>query len=417
MSPDFNRADHIDVRKKFYADIPSFWPDLHDTEYALYDIVCFSKDDISEIRLATNRIGHLFFKTAKLLRHSEDETLREIDIPEAAIPYIREISLPVETVIARVDLVQTSDGLKVLELNADTPTFEKEVFSVNQKVVQHFGLEDPNEGYEAQLGNAIDKAIIESHIRSNHTHDPYVVFTSHDDHPEDRLTTLYLMGLSSLPASYHPLHSLQIIQNEGLFDENGRRIDVLYRQTYPMEHLVEDVDSASNEKVGLQLLELVALKKLSIVNPISAFLLQSKAVQAVIWGMMELKHPYFTEQEREWIRTYFLPTYLESDPFIKQGKKYVKKPSFGREGDTVEIFNSVGQKIEEDSYKTYQSSLPVFQQYVDLPSHSIKTVEGLKEGKLLIGSFLVNGKASGIGVRAGNQITDNNAYFLPVGMK
>ncbi len=417
MSSDFNREEHIRARKEFYADITSFWPDLYDTEYALYDIVCFSKDDITNIRLATNRIGQLFFKTAKLLRGSDDDTLREIDIPEAAIPFIREISLPVETVISRVDLVKTNKGLKVLELNADTPTFEKEVFSVNRKVAKHFGLEDPNDGYEAQLGNAIDKAIIESHIRSNHTHDPYVVFTSHDDHPEDRLTTLYLMGLSRLPVSYQPLHSLQIVQHEGLFDESGRKIDVLYRQTYPMEHLVEDLEPVSNEKIGIQLLELVAEKKLSIVNPISAFLLQSKAVQAVIWGMMELEHPYFTEQEREWIRTYFLPTYLESDPFIKQGIQYVKKPSFGREGDTVEIFNSVGQKIEEDTYKTYQSSLPVFQQYVDLPSHSIKTVEGLKEGKLLIGSFLVNGKASGIGIRAGNQITDNNAYFLPVGMK
>ncbi|MBE4909782.1 glutathionylspermidine synthase family protein [Bacillus luteolus] len=417
MSSDFNREEHIHARKNFYANIASFWPDLHDTEYALYDIVCFSKDDIKDIRLATNRIGNLFFKTAKLLRHSDDDTLRGIDIPEAAIPFIREISLPVETVISRVDLVKTNKGLKVLELNADTPTFEKEVFSVNRKVAQHFGLEDPNDGYESQLGNAIDKAIIESHIRTNQIHDPYVVFTSHDDHPEDRLTTLYLMSLSRLPVSYQPLHSLQIVQNEGLFDENGRRIDVLYRQTYPMEHLVEDLDPVSNEKVGLQLLELVALKKLSIVNPISAFLLQSKAVQAIIWGMMELEHPYFTEQEREWIRTYFLPTYLESDPFIKQGIQYVKKPSFGREGDTVEIFNSVGQKIEEDTYKTYQSSLPVFQQYVDLPSYSIKTAEGLKEGKLLIGSFLVNGKASGIGIRAGKQITDNNAYFLPVGMK
>jgi glutathionylspermidine synthase len=417
MSPEFNYEKHILARKNFYCDIESFWPDLFDSEYALYDIVCFSRADIEDIRLATKRIGHLFFRTAKLLRKSGDETLREMDIPESAIPFIREISLPVETVIARVDLVKTEGGLKLLELNADTPTFEKEVFSVNHMATKHFGVEDPNEGYEAELGNAIDKAIIESHIRTNQTHNPYVVFTSHDDHPEDQLTTLYLMNLSKLQVSYQPLNRLQIIPNEGLFDVKGRRIDVLYRQTYPLEHLVEDLDPESKEKVGLQLLELVTSKKLSIVNPISAFLLQSKAVQAVIWGMMELEHPYFSEQEREWIRTYFLPTYLEKDPFIKQGIKYVKKPSFGREGDTVEIFNSVGQKVEEDTYKTYQSSLPVYQQYVDLPSQPIKTIGGMKEGKLLIGSFLVNGKASGIGIRAGKQITDNNAYFLPVGMK
>nr|WP_255301591.1 MULTISPECIES: glutathionylspermidine synthase family protein [Bacillaceae] len=44
-------------------------------------------------------------------------------------------------------------------------------------------------------------------------------------------------------------------------------------------------------------------------------------------------------------------------------------------------------------------------------------MNGILEGKVLIGSFLINGKASGIGLRAGKQITDNNAYFLPLGIK
>jgi glutathionylspermidine synthase len=160
----------------------------------------------------------------------------------------------------------------------------------------------------------------------------------------------------------------------------------------------------------------VASNKLLMINPISAFLLQSKAVQAVIWGMMEIDHPYFSTEEKQWISSYFLPTYLEEDIFLKSGKKYVKKPSFGREGDTVSIFQGT-EKILEDRYKTYDKSLPVYQKYVDLPTKQIKTINGLKDAKLLIGSFLINGEACGIGLRAGQQITDNNAYFLPVGLK
>ena len=416
MSKGLAIGHHNIMREKFYGSIKSFWHNLNDQEYALYDILSMTNVEVEEIRLATTRIGHIFFKTAKLLRRSDEATLKQLDFPGEILPFIRHIALPVESVISRVDLVRTKDGLKVLELNADTPTFEKEVFHINNVVSKHFGMIDPNQGLESVLGKEIQKAIIECHLRTQQEHNPYVVFTSHGDHVEDKETTKYLMNLSTITTSYIPLDKLHIIKNVGLFDNEGRKIDVVYRQTYPLEHLIEDQDTPSSEKVGLQLLELVVAGKLSMINPISSFLLQSKAVQSVIWGMMELGHPFFSEEEREWIHAYFLPTYLEKDPFVTRGIRYVKKPSFGREGDTVEIFEN-NQMVDEDINKTYKDSLPVYQQYIDLPSHPIMTTYGRRESKLLIGSFLVNGKASGIGVRAGNQITDNNAYFLPVGIK
>jgi glutathionylspermidine synthase len=402
-------------RRQVYREVKDFWPDLFQTEYALYDMYCISQSEIKEIKETTNRAGRIFFKTAKLLRAASESTLEQLDLPRKTLPFIRHQGLPVESVIARMDLVRTNDGYKVLEINSDTPTFEKEVFHVNGFITAKMKAKNPNEGLERELGNAVRKAVMESAMRLEQE-EPYVVFTSHDDHTEDHGTTCYLMELADLPARYVPLHQLQIIQNEGLFDEEGRRIDILYRPTYPLEHLIEDQDSMTKESVGVQLLELVIEGKLAVINPVSAFLIQSKAVQAVIWGLMELNHPFFTEDEKRWIKKYFLPTYLEADSFIKKGIKYVKKPCFGREGDTVEIFQG-RKKIMEDTHKTYQSSAPVFQQYIDLPTSWVKTTKGKQEAKLLIGSFLLNGKASGIGIRAGNQITDNNAYFLPVGIK
>jgi glutathionylspermidine synthase len=403
------------TRLKAYEGMEYFWADLFDKEYALYDMVYFSKKEIEDIRDATNAAGQIFYKTAKLLRNSPDSTLQQLDIPEKMIPFIRHQGLPVESVIARIDLAKTPEGYKVLELNSDTPTFEKEVFRVNGYMTNLFGVQDPNEGLEKELASSVRKAIHESAIKLNKT-DPYIVFTSHDDHIEDYYTTLYLLELADLPARYVPLHQLNIISGEGLFDDEGQKIDILYRPTYPIEHLIEDRDQETQELVGIQLLELVRDKKIAMINPISAFLLQSKAVQSVIWGLMEIDHPFYSADEKETIKRYFLPTYLEEDIFISKGIQYVKKPCFGREGDTVEIYKDQ-RKIMEDKYKTYISSTPVFQQYVDLPSHPIQTTEGIKEGKLLIGSFLVNGKASGIGIRAGNQITDNTAYYLPLGIK
>ena len=100
-----------------------------------------------------------------------------------------------------------------------------------------------------------------------------------------------------------------------MFDEQGKKIDILYRQTFPIENLIMDVDFEGN-KIGLWLLELVQVGKLAIINPPSAFLLQNKAVQAVIWGLHEENHPFFTEKEHSWIEEYFLPTFFEPEDFL-----------------------------------------------------------------------------------------------------
>ncbi|WP_273123815.1 glutathionylspermidine synthase family protein [Bacillus weihaiensis] len=416
MSFSYNLDQHKRDRTAIYASIPGFWHDLYQQEYALYDLAYMTEEEVKEVQLVTNRVGQIFFKTANLLRNSSDETLLQLDFPQNVMPYIRHRALPVETIIARVDLVKTSEGLKVLELNSDTPTFEKEVFHVNSTICQAFHEKDPNEFLQDTVGKEMRKAIGEALHRAKFTTKPSIVFTSHSTHDEDKLTTEFLMKTANIEAKYVPLHKLSIKKDHGLYDDQGNRIDVLYRQTYPLEHLLLDTSEQTNENIGEQLLDLVITNKLIILNPISAFLIQSKAVQAVIWGLMEIDSPYFSAEEKEWIRNYFLPTYLEEEQFLKNGWKYVKKPSFGREGDTVSIHKGK-ELVEEDPNKSYDDSLPVFQKYIDLPTTTIKTINGPKESKVLIGSFLINGKACGIGLRAGNQITDNNAYFLPVGIK
>lgn len=101
------------------------------------------------------------------------------------------------------------------------------------------------------------------------------------------------------------------------------KIDVLYRQTFPIESLITDEDDEGNP-IGQWLLELVEEGKLMIMNPPSAFLLQSKAVQAIIWGLHEEYHPFYTDEEHEWIEEYFLPTYLEPDA-VRKGSSLREK--------------------------------------------------------------------------------------------
>ena len=209
---------------------------------------------------------------------------------------------------------------------------------------------------------------------------------------------------------------MQIVKSEGLYDEDGHRIDVLYRQTFPIENLLLDYDSFG-QPIGQWLLELVELGKLAIINPPSAFLLQNKSVQAVIWGLHVERDVFFTQEEHEWIEEHFLPTYLEPDPFLEGGCSYVQKPVFGREGDTVQIYDGTGQLQLEDTYKTYQEYLPIYQKYIELPKVQYSSKKGVCQGHLIFGSFLIAGQAGAIGCRVGDPITNNLSYFLPIGLR
>lgn len=397
-------------RLQLYGKLESFWADLYGEEYALYDMKLLNQKEVAKIRLISERVGSIFFKIGPLLRQVPDETLLEMGFPKETLLFIRLKILPTESVISRLDLISYGDSYKCIEINADTPTFIKELFSINELVCREFGVGNPNEDMERFLRKAISDSICQSTDKES----PHIVFTAHEDNIEDRETVLYLQN--GVPISkFTPLHKLQIQRGVGLFDEDGIKIDILYRQTFPIESLITDEDGEGN-KIGLWLLELVKEKKLSIINPPSSFLLQNKVVQAVIWGLHEENHSFFTEEEHMWIEEYFLPTYLESDYFLQRGLSFVKKPAFGREGDTVEIYNGYGRLLHSDTQKTYSEYIPVYQQFIKHPTITFNSEKGKQEGHLLLGSFLLNGKSAALGYRVGGMITNNLSYYLPVGL-
>ncbi|UOY93836.1 glutathionylspermidine synthase family protein [Ectobacillus sp. JY-23] len=401
-------------RIEFYKRIDEFWPDLYGEAYALFDVLLMSDKEKQKIAEASWRVGKLFFKTATILRNLDDATLITMSYPKEALAFIKmAVSLP-ESVIARIDFVEHEGTYKVMELNADTPTFIKELFHVNRLVCKYFNYEDVNHGEEARLKEAVHTAITTC-IQTAGTADPYVVFTAHQENVEDRFTALYLQKLYQGKSSFVPLEELQIIEGEGLFDESGRKIDILYRQTFPIESLLLDRDTEGNP-IGHMLLQLVLAEKLQLINPPSAFLLQNKAVQAVIWGLYEERHPFFTEEEHRWIAEYMLPTYLEADFFLEKGMPYVKKPTFGREGDTVEIYNKKGKIELADAQQSYADYGFIYQQYIELPKVEVDVNGERRQLHKMFGSFLLQGAPSAIGCRVGGKITNNLSYYLPIGI-
>ncbi|MEH7154806.1 glutathionylspermidine synthase family protein [Neobacillus drentensis] len=398
-------------RKAFYAQFPAFWSDLYDSEYSLYHVYSITEQLSQQIKESTERLGTVFFKTARLLRSLTDEQLLTLGYPPESLPFLRLKTMSPETIIARFDFALTPEGLKLLEFNSDTPTFIVECFDINGKVCSEFGYLDPNAGGERLLSSGITKAVLEAAMGKQ---DPNIVFTAHDDHFEDWNTIQYLSEICQVTNRALPLSELRIT-NGGLVDDKGKLIDVLYRQTYPLEHLLDDREPLSGDSVGIELLQLVKSGNLALLNPVSAFLLQPKSIQCLMWGLAE-QGAFYTEEEQGWIKEYMLPTYLEAEAF-SGSSAYVQKPTFGREGDTVTIWDQSSKISVQNSHQTYKEELAVYQQYVPLPTVSLETEKGNEELSMVFGSFLIAGKASSIGIRAGGKITGNESYFLPVGIQ
>ncbi|WP_017152450.1 glutathionylspermidine synthase family protein [Bacillus bingmayongensis] len=402
---------YIKKRSEFYSRFPHFWSDLYGSEYSLFHIFEITEQTIQDLQLATKRMGKVFFKTARLLRTLSDAQLLEFGFPSSSLPFIRMKSLFPESVISRFDFAITDSGVKMLEFNSDTPTFIMECFQMNGEICEELDYQDPNENQECLLSSGITKAVVEA---GKGIERPNVVFTAHPEHKEDWNTTRYLSQLCQVSNKVVSMSELRITE-DALLDADGVPIDVLYRQTYPIEYLVKDRDPNTGDLVGIELLQLVKEEKLFIINPISSFLLQPKSVQCLIWGLAE-EGAFYTNEEHQWIKQYMLPTYLEADLFLGKSS-FVQKPSFGREGDTITIRDKDTNIVNQNSYETYKKELPVFQKYIKLPVVSLETEKGNEELSYVFGSFLIAGKPSSIGIRAGEKITGNESYYLPVGIK
>ncbi|MBK5430837.1 MULTISPECIES: glutathionylspermidine synthase family protein [Bacillus] len=405
-------SQYIKKRKEFYSNYPHFWSDLYECEYSLFHVFPITEQTMKQLQLATERMGKIFFKTARILRNLSNEQLLELGFPSASLPFIRLKGMYPESVISRFDFALTEDNrIKMLEFNSDTPTFIVECFQMNGKVCEELGYDDPNANQERLLSSGITKAVMEF---TKGMEDPNVVFTAHPEHIEDWNTTMYLSGLCHVENKVMPMTELRIT-DDALVDRDGVPIDVLYRQTYPIEDLIEDQDPETGDLVGVELLQLVKEGKLFIINPLSAFLLQPKSIQCLIWGLAE-EGAFYTSEEQKWIKEYMLPTYLEPDLFLGKSP-FVQKPSFGREGDTITIRDKDTNIMIRNAHETYKSSLPIFQKYTELPVVFLETEKGIEKLSYVFGAFLITGKASSIGIRAGEKITGNESYYLPVGIK
>lgn len=386
-------AQDRDFRVQQLAELGFTWANLESEDYWIDQLVVMSEVVYQDLILAATGLWQVFDKAVRYV-HGNRELYADLSIPEVLWDGLDRLKLNEEGFIsryARFDFTIGLDGaIKLLELNADTPTGYVEAAIATPWLCEQYGFESPNVRMKELIKAAWE---IEA--------PDYAACIAYGQHAEDTGTINALVAHSERKMTC--VDCLDLWIDEGILmlgtDQTIKRMFALY----PKEWMgVDDGGEALSYAIEEQFVYLF--------NPLHAVILQSKGLQAIIWDLHVRHSELFTQEEHEVINTYMLPTYLEP---IFEGS-YVSKSMFGREGGSVELYNEQGELEfkDEAGFDTSVFFKRVYQERADLPRLSFQHGQGY----LLTGLFVLNGTPCGLLGRAGGIITGNASQFVAIGV-
>ncbi|MBD2094069.1 glutathionylspermidine synthase family protein [Trichocoleus sp. FACHB-591] len=388
------------TRQGFYEQHRQIFSWYNAENYACYDVLTVSEETVQGVKNAAEKAWKILLKAGEVMKALSDDALLEFGYPPEALRLIRSTTQP--PFIARCDFAVTENGIFLLECNAEVATFVVETFKMNGIVANHFGKQDPNKDSEralkTQLNSYID--LIAKSINKS-PHDCHIAFSALSEADEDIGTVSYLRSLCAYDSILYPIDFIEM-DEDGIYDNTGKKLDIIYR-LYPTEWMIEDKDPNSNCNLWDYFEPLAAFNKVLLINPVSSFILQNKALLALITMLGE---DFFESNDLTGF-SHFLPTFIEKTQIVEP---FVAKPTFGREGKEVKIYKD-GNKSAYNQSHEYADLMDVYQEYVDLPKIQL-------EGDiytLQISCFLVNGIPTGVSSRIGDMVIGNTSRFLPIG--
>lgn len=369
------------------------WADLEDEEYWLDAIAVMRRDTYKELEEASSKLWDILDKAVRYV-HLKRDLYELLGIPPVLWEMLDGCPMPEEGLIsryARFDFAIAHDGtIKLLELNADTPTGYVEASIATPWICEQAGVQSPNQGMKEQVAAAWQ-------VERPDT----AACVAYGSHLEDSGTIEALVKHSGLDIQC--VDCLDLWVDNGILKDGEDRVIERMFALYPKEWMAVD-------EGGDALAYAVEQGNLQLFNGPHSILLQSKGLVAAVWGMYELGL-LFDKDERETISRYILPTYNKP---VFSGN-FVSKSVFGREGGSVRMFDDSGalELEDEDGYDSSQLFPTVYQKRADLAR--ITTSKG--EFHLLTGMFVINGKPCGMLGRAGGLITGNASHFIALGVR
>ncbi|MFD0588928.1 glutathionylspermidine synthase family protein [Paenibacillus sp. GCM10027627] len=387
--PDPNRDERI----KALQQLGFGWADIGEEPYWIDQVVAMNRDTYEELVQASSKLWAILERTARYV-HRHHGLYELIGIPDILWPMLDQLPIPDNEPIsryARFDFAIDNDGaIKLLELNADTPTGYVEASIATPWLCDQVALDSPNRAMKERIAEAWSKEMPDT-----------AACVAYGEHLEDSGTIEALVRHSGLNVVCRDC--LELYVDEGVLrDSEGREIKRMFA-LYPKEWMAVDDG-------GEALAYSIETERLSLFNPPHSILLQSKGLLAAVWGLYELGQLY-SENEREAIEKYMLPTYNKA---VFEGN-FVSKSMFGREGGSVRLFDPSGSlELEDrDGYDTSELFPVIYQKRAKLAQ--IQTTHGLLH--LLTGMFVINGEPCGLLGRGGGLITGNASHFIAIGVK
>ena len=343
----------------------------------------FEAKEVDLIEAASYRLNEMCLEAAGHV--IENGRLGELEIPAPFHEFVaRSWERDEHTIYGRFDLAYDGAGPpKLLEFNADTPTALLEA-----AVIQWFWFRDmlastgvgehDREQAPFDQFNSLHERLIEAWGRVKREMGGHVVFAAMQDALEDVMTVTYLRDTAiqaGLKTEFLGVKDIGWHAARRVFtDLRERAIEILFK-LYPWEWMLREPFS--------QFLPMAPTRWL---EPPWKMVLSNKAILPVLYELFP-ESPYL-------LRAGFEPI----------GDTYVVKPIYSREGSNVAIIQD-GRTIAETG-GDYADGRHVYQEFHPLPSF---------DGRYpVIGSWIVNGYACGMGIREDDGlITRNTSRFLP----
>ena len=389
-TPHADRASRVDQ----LAALGFGWADWQEERYWIDQIVTMNRDTYQELFSVSAKLWSIFDKAARFVIGRRD-LYDLLSIPEVLWDGLDTLTLDEFGKLskyARFDFAISDNGaIKLLELNADTPTGYVEAAVATPWMCDQLGAWTPNSAMADRVKEAwaVDRP-------------DYAACVGYGEHAEDSGTIDMLVQHSGLPVRC--VDCLELWVDDGVVkDATQQAIHSLFA-LYPKEWMAIDDG-------GEALSYAIETGNVRLFNSLHAVILQSKGLQAVIWAVHELGSELYTPEEHAVIEQYMLPTYNKA---VFDGS-YVSKSMFGREGGSVCLFDSHGnmETKDEEGFDTSCFFSRVFQKRAELAT--VRLHNG--DYHLLTGVFVINGEPCGILGRAGGLITGNSSHFVAIGVR
>lgn len=337
----------------------------------------FRSSEIDRIEVVTNELHEMCLQAAQHI--IDNNRFKELSIPDGAIAVIKQAwEDEPPAIYGRFDLAYDGDQLKLLEYNADTPTALLEASVAQWHWLQELfpRLDQFNSIHEKLLAKWQElKPYVANPLHFTYLAPPDL------ENSEDLMTVSYLMDVAGQAGIESVLMRIDDIgwdERQNCFiDLDGRPIRSIFK-LYPWEWLLRDA-------YAKQLLSTYTLTQW--IEPIWKMLLSNKGILPILWELYP-GHPNLLE-------CHF------NEP--KRLQAYVKKPLLSREGANLTIQRSGTTQITGGPYGEEGF---VYQAVARIPNFD--------NAYPVIGCWLIDGVAAGIGIRESDTpVTNNLSCFVP----